>query len=323
MADIPVGFFSPEQAKLTWETIKEIRTSGLLKNAKPGAIVDDPGIHQVRVVNESGEEVPEFACMQIIDTLVDNGITYLRITKPTATDGKYIFNNASRIAIDEMGIGHTWDVVRMLGSGAAVPLAGYGATIGAWTIQQQDGGPFTVYGEDALSGVYKGRIETQVSGVGSVIEFEIIASSASTQARDLCSERLYDAPTFVTARVISRPCGVAHVEQEVNGTVVVHDRGGKFLFEREAVDLDGKIGFATLMGASEDSSASSSVEPCQWVITWIDWFRWVQMMKSWTIVNDTVVIEYKNVKVWDDCDLPDDIIQGTDCIPPTSSSSSL
>lgn len=308
MTDVPIGYLSPEKMRLVWETIKEIRSSGLLKNSSAGRIADDPGLHQVRVYNNSGEEVPEFACMQIVDTEIVEDVTYLKITKPTSTTGKYIFNNASKIAIGSRGIGHTWDIVRMLGSGAATPLASYGATVGAWTIQEQSGGPFTVYGDDAVSGVYKGRIESTGTSDVEIVEFEFDTPYEAEDVPALCSDRIPTEEAYHSVTVVKHLCGKSSPAfGEVDGHINVYD-DLSLLTDRDYRDLYGRKGIAVLMSGSE---------ACQWVIVYIDFHRTISVIHDIVFGTDSITISRKLVKVWDDCDMPDEEILGADCTPPT------
>jgi len=307
MTDVPIGYLSPEKMRLTWETIKEIRSSGLLKNSSAGRIADDPGLHQVRVYNDSGEEIPEFACMQIVDTEIVDEVTYLKVTKPDTISGKYIFNNAAKIEIAGRGIGHTWDIVRMLGSGAATPLASYGATIGAWTVQEETDGPFTVYGDDAVTGVYKGRIGSSGGGDTEIVEFEFDTSSGDEDVPNLCSLRNTNGAGTHSVTVIKYLCGKSSpATGEVDGHITVIDDLG-LLTNRDGRDLPGRKGLAVLMAGSPT---------CQWVIVYIDFHRIIQVVTDVIFTETGLTIERKNVSVWDDCDLPDEIIEGADCTPP-------
>jgi hypothetical protein len=174
-------------------------------------------------------------------------------------------------------------------------------------------------------------------GSGSIIEFEILDESSSSSSEGSgdpgesmdCSERAYDAPAFTRATVIERPCGVSRVPGEVDGVVTVHDtEAGKFLEDREAGALAGKRGFAVRMtgedlGSTSGSSGSSGDDDgCRWVIIWINWFRWLRVQTDTIYGEDEITNKYSNIKVWDECKLPDEVIQGADCYEQGSGSSS-
>jgi len=335
-----IGFLTPQQARETWDTIKLLRSSGLLRNLSSFSRPDDPGIHPVWVKNTSGEEIPPFACMQVDGTEVVGELTYVLVKKPDAIDSQYLFNHDTAIEIDGYGMSLPWGVVRMIGSSTA-PNEQFGATIGDWGVQIQDGGPFVVFGPDnTRDGIVKGRIAaTGGGGTGSqVIEFTILdPSSASSTAtasssvdEELCANQVYDAPSSIMANVTRRPCGVTTVYGEDDaGNVEVHDRLESFLCERSLADVVGKKGIAVLMSANADepasaSSGSSSAEiPCEWVIIWIDWFRWIRVQTNTIVGSDRITFSYRNVKVWDDCKLADEVVIGTDCDEASSTSSAV
>jgi hypothetical protein len=54
-------------------------------------------------------------------------------------------------------------------------------------------------------------------------------------------------------------------------------------------------------------------DECKWVITWIDWFREVQVITNVIVTSNQIKFEVKNVKVWDDCDLDPITIDLTEC----------
>jgi hypothetical protein len=305
MADKKIGFFTPEQAREVWETIKQLRSSGLLKNKKRKPENDDPGLHQVRVYNSSGEEVPAFACMQIVDTEIIDEVTYLKIDKPDSTDGSYIFNNAATIEIDGRGIGYTWGIVRMLGSGAAVPLSGYSATVGSWEISPDDSGPFVVYGDDAAGeGIFKGRI--LASGKAQLLEFRFPTPYEYDEVPTECDLRNTDGEGGHNVEVIKRPCGQATAAGEVDGYVDVIDDLG-LLDGRDFRDLAGRKGIATRLQETGGL--------CEWVIVYVDFHREIQVVTDIIFSSNGLTIERKLVKVWDDCDMPPEEIEGADCTP--------
>jgi hypothetical protein len=180
-------------------------------------------------------------------------------------------------------------------------------------------------------------IEFEITDAGSASTSVSTSSSSSSEGDStLCDDQANDAPDTATARVIRRPCGVATVPGEEGGFVTVYDSAaGGFLKERQAEELAGKRGFAIYLSnpdyeppeasSSSSSSISSSIdtEPrCQWIIIWIDWFRTVTGVKDIIFGESTITVERHNFKVWDECDLADEIIEGTDCDEGSSSSGS-
>ena len=151
--------FTPDQAREVWDTIKLLRSSGLLRNISKLSRPNDPGIHQVFVKNTSGEEIPPFACMQVDGTEVIGALTYIKVKKPTVIDSQYLFNHDTAIEIAGHGMCLPWDVVRMRGTASSVNKC-YGVTVGGWDVQEEDAGPFVVFGSDnTRSGILRGRFK--------------------------------------------------------------------------------------------------------------------------------------------------------------------
>ena len=178
-------------------------------------------------------------------------------------------------------------------------------------------------------------IEFEITDVGSVSESTSSTSGESSSSDStLCDDRADDAPLSVTAKVIRRPCGLAVVPGEEGGEVTIFDSAaGEFLAERQAAELEGKKGFAVYLsnpdyvepeasGSSSESVSVSDVPKCQWVITWINWFRWTTGVKDVIVGDGSIKIERHNFKTWDECDLEDEVIEGTDCEEDSSSGSS-
>jgi hypothetical protein len=220
MTDIAV--FTQQQAREVWDTIKLLRSSGVLRNLSSFARPDDPGIHHVWIKNTSGEEIPAFACMQIDGTSVVGALTYVDVVKPTKTDGNYIFNHDNAIASGGYGMALPWGVIRMLGTAAAVENRNYGATVGAWTIQQEPSGPFVVYGDDnTLTNVHRGRIGNDA---GKLVRFALLASlstgTASATIKDMAGA------TIATEDVLD-PEAIFD-ELDIGDTGLAIAQGGKY-----------------------------------------------------------------------------------------------
>lgn len=145
-------------------------------------------------------------------------------------------------------------------------------------------------------------------GGGEIVVFEILEESGTPAAGSThCDDQLRDAVSSYTAYVRWRPCNVATVSEETSeGTIVVHDALGSFLANREAIEAQGKQGVAQYM--QEDDGYG-----CQWVITFIDWWREIQVISDIIHSPEEIRFKVKRVKVWDDCDLDDIVIPLVDC----------
>lgn len=138
--------------------------------------IDEPSPHRVFVKNTSSEVCPAFGCMQITGTEVVAGITVVKVTKPTTTDGEYLFNSQFSIAAGENGWAFRFGVVVMLGDGTAPTAANaeYLPVVASWSITEGSG-PFVVFGEhnvvtDALIGRFIGG-----GGGGGRIWFTVVS----------------------------------------------------------------------------------------------------------------------------------------------------
>ena len=150
------------------------------------------------------------------------------------------------------------------------------------------------------------------SAPGSIITWEAGSAQYAPEDDGACPEDDDDeqpSSTSLRVKVKRRPCGVETVAQEdAQGYVTVYDDfAGRFLEGRSASALDGVSGFATLL--------EQDYGECQWVITWINWFEETQALEDWILAAPDIIIERMNIKVWSKCDLPDEVIEGTDCEP--------
>ena len=338
-----IGAFTPEQATDLIAFMREAKAAGLHKRQVATPIPDTPESYRVNIFNDSAEQIPAYACMQVDGTFQLGNQTYIKVVKPDKTDGVYLFNNDRAIYKKSTTNAMPWGVVRML-TNVDDPVFDAGtqfvAVPGQWYVEEGNG-PFVGFGPDKnKKKVIKGRIAAAGGGGGTgsqVIEFTIIdpSSSSSTATasssfdEELCANQVYDAPGSIMANVTRRPCGVATVYGEDDaGNVEVHDRLESFLYERSLASVIGKKGLAVLMSgpAEDESSGSSSISssadfPCEWVIIWIDWFRWIRVQTNTVVGADRITFSYKNVKVWDDCKLADEVVIGADCDPASSTSS--
>ena len=146
-----IGVFTPEQARQLWQwyqTAKQHQPH-IQQNFPIRRTIDEPSPHRVFVKNTSGEECPAFACMKITGVEIVGGITTVTIDKPDTTDGEFLFNCQFAIADGENGWAFRYGIVIALGDGVAPTAANvkYQPAVGTWTIEESEGGFFTVFGE--------------------------------------------------------------------------------------------------------------------------------------------------------------------------------
>lgn len=162
MADREIGSFTREQARLLWLDYQERKQlqPHIQHNFPVRREIDEPSQHRMFVKNNSGEEIPAFACMQVDGLQMVGDTGYVKVIKPDASCGEFVFNSQFPIPIGGYGWAYSFGQVRMRGT-FSTPFSAcdrYQPTSGQWTISKGPG-PFVVYGADtAFSGVLRGRI---------------------------------------------------------------------------------------------------------------------------------------------------------------------
>lgn len=150
-----------------------------------------------------------------------------------------------------------------------------------------------------------------------------VSSSESDEVPDDCASRSAATGPFF-GRVEAKACGMGAVPgEDENGLIELQDDLG-LLDNRDYRDIAGRIGFAVRMQqeASSSVSSSSSASECYWMIVYVNFWRVVRQLKDVIFTEDSIIKKYHNITVWDNCDLPDEVIEGTDCPEPGSGSSS-
>lgn len=152
MADFAT--FSPQDAREILRVMREIRASGILTSLGRGLPTFSPrGFEYVQ--NESGEEIPPFACMQMVGTAESGGQNYVEVNQPadsTGAAGGFVFNGPTAIEIGGKGVGFAGPVVRALGDGSAVSAgARWSPEASEWAITTDGEGLFTAVGGDDIA----------------------------------------------------------------------------------------------------------------------------------------------------------------------------
>lgn len=145
--------------------------------------------------NDSGEEIPAYACCQVTGTLELSGQNYLLVDKPADTTGDagwYVFNGPTPVADNEEGRYQTGPIVRgYKNSGTITAGDKWGPTSGQWYVSTAADGPFIAAGADDIQAdVLKlftgsgssGEVKFFSTGVGG-----IAARSGSTLGSATCT----------------------------------------------------------------------------------------------------------------------------------------
>lgn len=147
------GYTSPQNMRLILDVVHYLKNSGFVIDSgrKNGQFI--PPEAPIYIRNDSGEQIPPFACVQCTGTVESGGQNYVTVDKPvdvSGTAGGYLFNGIAPIAADAYGIAYDGPFVRMLSDGSAVTCGSdWQPTVSAWTVQP-GGGKFSAVGEDDI-----------------------------------------------------------------------------------------------------------------------------------------------------------------------------
>ena len=154
-----IGVLTPDQMRLVWQTVQELRQSGLLAKKRGRPVQEPSGVHRVFIQNMSGATIPPFGCVQVTGTSELEGRTVVTVEAPTDICGEYLFNSEFAVNPGEAGWAYAHGQVRMLGTfDSYESCKRYAPTVGGFSVEQGPG-PFLVYGADnTFSGALRGRI---------------------------------------------------------------------------------------------------------------------------------------------------------------------
>lgn len=258
-----LGAFKKETAETILALVRYLKESGF--------VITQPGRGQqfippqapIYVRNDSGEEIPPFACLQTTGTVDAGGQNYVKVNKPvdeTGTAGKYLFNGIAPIEIGGYGIGHDGPLVRMLTDGTAVTCgASWQPTVAAWSVKP-GGSLFTAAGADDIdTNVMRGFVNSG-SGNGT-LEFKITSASTVTDTAS---------PYHGMRKLVVVAVGPSCNRSSIMGTTVD-------VYEHEPLCLTGDETDEALVdrkgwafeGIFQDQSSGASpgdATPCHWVL---------------------------------------------------------
>ena len=180
MANREIGSFTPEQTRIIWDEVNRAMAAASLKNKKTPRVTDDYGAHRVLFKNETGEEIPAFACIEVFGMVEENERTFVRVRKVSTICGEYVFNSQFAVDPDGFGWAYAFGLIRMRGTASAFTACKrYGPTVGSWDVSEKPG-PFLVYGEDnTTEGALRGRIVGDHCKA-KVIQFDYTSGGSNT-----------------------------------------------------------------------------------------------------------------------------------------------
>ena len=266
MAKNKYAVFPVEVAKEMLRVYRQLQASGLLGRDTIESIVRRvPRSIETPVFfrNDSGEEVPRYACMQVTGTIESGGQNYCTIDKPVDTDatsGEYIFNGHEAVpaggSTAQYGTSQGGRLVRAIKeSGTSTAGEKWNPVIGDWTIEQDDSGRFVMAGDDDIdTDVARVFIGNGSSG-GASIEYEIISTSTPSSGP-------YTGLKVASVTVMGAPCSRSSL---IGTTVDVVDHSG-CIFDLTSEELAGAWGWASERVFESLASGASPGEltPCHW-----------------------------------------------------------
>lgn len=162
----PVAGFRPDTARTILEVVNYLKQNGFVLPAGRRVSQTIEPTTPIYVRNDSGEEIPPFACMQSTGTVEAGDQNYITVDKPTDTTGDggpYLFNGNLAIPAagqgDNYGIGHDGPVCRMLTDGTSASAGdAFDPVIDSWAIAPGSGTFRLIGADDIGTGVYWGQI---------------------------------------------------------------------------------------------------------------------------------------------------------------------
>jgi len=117
------GYTSPENMRLILDVVRYLKVSGFTIDAGRGNSQFVPPNAPIYIRNDTGVEIPPFACVQCTGTVEAGGQNYITVDYPAdvnGTSGGYLFNGIAPIEIGGYGIAYDGPLVRMLTDGSAI-----------------------------------------------------------------------------------------------------------------------------------------------------------------------------------------------------------
>lgn len=145
-----LGGYSPDDARIILKTVQYLLRSGFIISPDGRTNQFVPPEAGIYFRNDSGGEVPPFACMEVTGTVEAGGQNYITITKPTSSALTYLFNGQAPVANSEYGTAQTGPVFRVYKSTGTVTEGNrWAPTSGQWYLTK-GAGAYVVQGADDI-----------------------------------------------------------------------------------------------------------------------------------------------------------------------------
>ena len=258
--------FGPQTARDIIAVVQYLRQNGFTITPPGRGDQRVPEYDYVFVRNDTGEEIPPYACLQVTGAVEHNNQNWLTVKKPADTTGDagwFVFNGLNPIGTsdsEKYGVAYDGPMVRMLTDGSAVNAGDkWRPTVGAFTIEPGDG-PFIAAGEDDIKpDVMKGFIAASGGGGGGTIEYTIDSVRVATSGG---ADAPYTGLNIATVTVVAAPCNLS----SLIGTQVDVVDHSQCIFDLDPEDLENVHGWASeKIALSLDPEAEEGeLTPCHW-----------------------------------------------------------
>lgn len=258
------GVYTADTARIVLETVRYLRANGFVVPRPGRGSQFVPPEAPIYVRNDSGAEIPPFACMQTSGAVDAGGQNYIKVVKPvddTGAAGRYLFNSIAPIEIGGYGVAYAGPLVRMLTDGSTVTCGdSWQPVVGSWSVTT-GGSLFTAAGADDIDTNIMRAFIGASGGMGR-IEFEVTSATTISD-----SGSPYDGMRELTVTVVGPSCNRASMLGETG--VKVYEHVPLCLTGDETDEaLVGRKGWA-FEGVFQDQSAEAEagdLTPCHWVL---------------------------------------------------------
>lgn len=100
--------------------------------------------------NDSGEQIPPFACMKITDTIKEGGKLLRLVSKPNNTGGPFLFNDKVAVDNGSRGRGFLGAVRALMKSGETPQVEYYFGPTNSWEVEQAGEPAIRLHGDESF-----------------------------------------------------------------------------------------------------------------------------------------------------------------------------
>lgn len=155
-----ISVLSEDNNRLVLDTIRQLIASGYVV---PGSEKTPPVTEQGGYLfyNASGEIIPAFAIMQIVETTLYHGRPLYKVKKYNESDGVgFLFNGPRDVADKQLGTAQTGPHYRALGDGSTLTEGHlWGPVGGEWSLTDNGGMYVAMGGDQLVNDVLRVRVD--------------------------------------------------------------------------------------------------------------------------------------------------------------------